>query len=142
MRTETRAPSAEAGFTLIEVVAAMVILAVGLLALEALGIGAARSITLAQRQSEYALVASDSLESALRQLREGQVPAQFCTNLRRGDRLSRTVSFPGSGNVVAVSVAAIPTTAQSTTPRDTFEITSSLFLPTLPGASANGTPCS
>ena len=62
--------SGEEGFTLIEVLVAMVILAVGLLGLEALGIGAARAVAMADRQSCYATLASDSLEAALHQIRQ------------------------------------------------------------------------
>ena len=68
----------QGGFTLIEVVVAMVVLAVGLLGLEALGIRAAQSLALADRQSGYAVIASDSLESGLHQLRNGAIPPQFC----------------------------------------------------------------
>jgi len=55
-------PRATGGFTLIEVMIAMVILAVGLLSLEALGIGAARVNTLAQKQSRYTAVAVTGME--------------------------------------------------------------------------------
>ena len=56
MLSDSRVGSVD-GFTLIEVVVAMVILALGLLGLEALGIGAARSIATADRQSGYATIA-------------------------------------------------------------------------------------
>src|SRR5690606_26172014 len=80
------------GFTLIEIMVAMVILAIGLLGLEALGIGAARSNARAERQSTYATLASDSLESAIHQLRQQVLPSQFCrADLPYGDRLSRQV---------------------------------------------------
>jgi prepilin-type N-terminal cleavage/methylation domain-containing protein len=55
-------PRSTGGFTLIEVMIAMVILAVGLLSLEALGIGAARLNTLAQKQSRYTAVAVSGME--------------------------------------------------------------------------------
>lgn len=42
----------DGGFTLIEVLAAMIVLAVGLLAVQALGIGAVRSVNRAEQQSE------------------------------------------------------------------------------------------
>jgi len=60
-----------AGFTLIEVLIAMVILAVGLLALESLGIGAARMVARAERRSSYVAMATDTLERTLSRLREG-----------------------------------------------------------------------
>lgn len=68
MATE-RPPHPEAGFTLIEVLAAMVILAVGLLGLEALGISAARSIVIAERQSRFAATATRYMETEQAEIR-------------------------------------------------------------------------
>lgn len=141
MRTEPVVKGPEAGFTLIEVLAAMIILAVGLLALEALGIGAARMVTVADRQSGYATLGSDSLESALHQLRRGSVPSQFCITFGRGDRLSRAVVFPNS-SMARVTVRAIPPQDSYSAPRQDFQVASSVFLPISPGTTANGSPCS
>jgi prepilin-type N-terminal cleavage/methylation domain-containing protein len=55
------------GFTLIEVLIAMLILSIGLLGLEALGIGATRATALAAKQSRYSTVAA----SAVEELRNG-----------------------------------------------------------------------
>lgn len=141
MRTEQAARSPEAGFTLIEVLAAMIILAVGLLGLEALGIGAARMITVADRQSDFATLASDSLESGLHQLRRGSVPEQFCLTLPRGDRLSRAIAFPNAA-MATVKVRAIPNANSYSAPTTEFMVASSVFLPISPGTTANGSPCS
>jgi prepilin-type N-terminal cleavage/methylation domain-containing protein len=142
VRSERDASTREGGFTLIEVLMAMVILAIGLLGLEALGIGAARAIALAERQSSYATLASDSLESALHQLRSNTIPTQFCdSDLPHGDRLSRLIdlSDPWLGRVV---VQVIPNQESFNAPRQTFEITSSVYLPVaLPGGPL-GQPCS
>jgi type IV pilus modification protein PilV len=62
------------GFTLVEVLVAMLILAVGMLALEALSIGAVRAVARADRQSEYVALATDRLERTLTQVRLGQSP--------------------------------------------------------------------
>lgn len=59
----------EAGFTLIEVLVAMLILAVGLLGLEALGIGAARSIAMAEEKSEFTMVATRLMEDRILEVR-------------------------------------------------------------------------
>lgn len=59
----------EAGFTLIEVLVAMVILAVGLLGLEALGIGAARSITRAEENGDRTMVATRVMEDRILEIR-------------------------------------------------------------------------
>lgn len=74
MKTEPNRPpargGARGGFTLIEVLIALVILSVGLLGLEALGIGAARMVNLAQRESEWAALGTQHLEATLADLRE------------------------------------------------------------------------
>lgn len=138
----SRRPLADqSGFTLIEVLVAMVILALGLLGLEALGIGAARSIALADRQSDYATIASDSLDSALFQLRQGTVPSQFCqTDLPFGDRMSREVDLTNP-QLAQVSVTVIPNPDSSNAPSSPFAISSSLYLQTPPGGSVQGAPC-
>lgn len=129
------------GFTLIEILVAMVILAVGLLGLEALGIGAARSIALADRQSAYATIASDSLESALHQLRRGSIPSQFCrSDLRFGDSLSRSVVV--NSQLAEVTIRVIPNPESSNAPSDEFQLTSSIYLPFPLGGSTSGAPCS
>ena len=64
-----RRPAGREGFTLIEVLIAMVILAVGLLALESMGIGAARLVARADRESEYTALATAELEAALSRFR-------------------------------------------------------------------------
>jgi type IV pilus modification protein PilV len=63
--TSERPARADAGFTLIEVLIAMVILAIGLLAVEALGIGAARTVQRARVQSAYTALATDEMEQAM-----------------------------------------------------------------------------
>lgn len=73
MKTETDprlpAPRPDAGFSLMEVLIAMVILAVGLLGIEAMAIGASRQIASANRTTEYTLIATEQLENELRRLR-------------------------------------------------------------------------
>ena len=64
-----RAPRGNEGFTLIEVMIAMVILAVGLLSLEALGIGAARMVTLSEKQGRYATLGASAMETLRNDIR-------------------------------------------------------------------------
>lgn len=71
MTSDVRAPTGREGFTLVEVLVAMVILAVGLLALEALGIGAARAVARADVQSEYTALATQRMEETLMRVRQG-----------------------------------------------------------------------
>ncbi len=119
----------------------MVILALGLLGLEALGIGAARSIALADRQSNYATIASDSLESALFQLRQGSIPSQFCrTDLPFGDKLSREVDLTNP-QLAQVTVTVIPNPESYNAPPSNFEISSSLYLQAAPAGIVQGSPC-
>lgn len=61
------------GFTLIEVLVALVILSVGLLALESLGIVSARSVSRAERQSRQTLLAVRTLEQSADDVRRGSL---------------------------------------------------------------------
>jgi prepilin-type N-terminal cleavage/methylation domain-containing protein len=129
------------GFTLIEVMVAMVILAVGLLSLEALAIGSARSISIADRQSGYATIASDSLESAVHQLRAGTVPSQFCqSNLSFGDRLSRQIDI-SDPRLPRVTVRVIPNPSSLNAPPNDFVLSSSVFVPVALAGAPGGSPC-
>ncbi len=124
--------SGEEGFTLIEVLVAMVILAVGLLGLEALGIGAARAVAMADRQSGYATLASDSLEAALHQIRQGEMPARFCDeDLPLGDRMSRdvVVTADAEGQLIGVEVRMIPDPDAFNAPDQDFVLEASRYLP-------------
>jgi prepilin-type N-terminal cleavage/methylation domain-containing protein len=81
-----------AGFTLVEVLIAMVVLAVGLLALESLAIGASRSIATANRMTEYTLIASQQLEATQQAARRGQNPQSGDQVLANGTRVSTVVA--------------------------------------------------
>lgn len=70
MTSDVAAPRGREGFTLVEVLVAMVILAIGLLALEALGIGAARAVARADVQSEYTALATERMEQTLLRIRQ------------------------------------------------------------------------
>ena len=86
---QSHAPPREAGFTLIEVLIAMVILAVGLMGLEALGIGAARSVAFAQRQSQFTVDASAEMERAVQAIRGGATAVESsCRKVAGNDQLS------------------------------------------------------
>ena len=74
-RLRRRRARGRAGFTLIEVLVAMVILAVGLLALQAMTIGATRTVVRAERQGEFTAIATAELERSLAQFRAGQAVA-------------------------------------------------------------------
>jgi type IV pilus assembly protein PilV len=69
----------DGGFSLIEVLIAMVILAVGLLGLEAMGVSAGKLSARADRRSLYAVAATDAMEKMLGTLREGNGAAGTTT---------------------------------------------------------------
>jgi prepilin-type N-terminal cleavage/methylation domain-containing protein len=117
----------ERGFTLIEVLVAMVILAVGLMGLQALGIGASRMVTRAERQSEYTVQASRALEATLDSLRRGSTPATSAQWVSAGgDTIRRTITT--TGKLRSVRVAVRPNRSRPARP-DTFSIISDVFLP-------------
>ena len=103
--TEAGAPRSDrAGFTLIEVLIAMVILAVGLLGLEAMAIGASRSIAAANRMTEYTLIASQQLETVLAQARDPDQdpPVSSTAELDNGTDIDIDVDADDQGADVGV----------------------------------------
>ncbi|HEX6040740.1 type IV pilus modification PilV family protein [Longimicrobium sp.] len=115
-RTEPRRPRrlGREGFTLAEVLVAMVILAVGLLALEAMGIGAARMVARADREGELTELATDRLERALNQVDMGTIPSA-ATETVGGNALATSVATQAMGTrtLVTVTVSATPPANQS-----------------------------
>jgi type IV pilus modification protein PilV len=104
--TSERPARADAGFTLIEVLIAMVILAIGLLAVEALGIGAARTVQRARVQSAYTALATDEMEQVMATIDndpdseiddlEYEVPAG--NGAASGAQVTRTATFAAIAN--------------------------------------------
>ena len=127
------------GFSLVEILFALLVLATGLLGLESLAIVAVRSVALAERQSGYARVAGDSLESARLQLRGRQIPRQFCrSDLAGGDRLYRAVSVVDSSVVVTVGIVPNEEAVPKTLP---LRLATSAFLPIRVEGEPGGEPC-
>jgi prepilin-type N-terminal cleavage/methylation domain-containing protein len=60
--TDTRTGLPRDGYTLVEVMVAMVILAIGVLLLQAGAIAAARAVVFADKQTDYAMAAASSME--------------------------------------------------------------------------------
>lgn len=90
-----RPPSGRGGFSLIEVLVAMIILAVGLLALEGLAIGAARHVAVANQTTQYTNIAGERLETALDLARRGGIPTSSNDPLPNGT-LVQTVVVPNA----------------------------------------------
>jgi prepilin-type N-terminal cleavage/methylation domain-containing protein len=97
------------GFTLYEVLAAMIILAVGMLALEAMGIGAARAVAKADLQSEYTAVASTEVERLVNEIAQNRNPASG-SSMVDGASVARVITRGTSGgrDVFTVSVTVTP----------------------------------
>jgi type IV pilus modification protein PilV len=115
------------GYTLVEVVVALVILSVGLLGLEALGIGASRMVNRAQRQSEYTEAAANLIENAMATIRNNQTPAD-ATTTHQGATLALTTVRTGQTFRVSVKITP-PTTTKLFSASDTTRITSYVFRP-------------
>lgn len=99
-RMKIRMPGGRDGFALAEVLVAMVILAVGLMALESLAIGAARRITMANFATEYTLIGSERMETALSAARgSGAAPITSTTTLPNGTRVDQDVTTTALGGV-------------------------------------------
>jgi type IV pilus modification protein PilV len=128
VNTDPRRHPAEQGFTLIEVMIAMVILAVGLLGLEALGVGAARMVNRAERENAMAAIAADTLERTLGRVRAtgvANVNQQF-DNTPTGDSIR--LSVQNTGRLTTVTVTAIPKPTSSVLARaDSIRITGNVF---------------
>jgi prepilin-type N-terminal cleavage/methylation domain-containing protein len=102
------------GFTLVEVLVAMVIFAVGLLALESMAIGAARAVARADRQSEYTAAATVQLEQVVQRVLLGQNPASSDAS-GYGVRTQTVVQRQAAGAghwVYTIQVTVSPTTHQ------------------------------
>lgn len=127
MKTEpsSAAASSEAGFTLIEVLFAFIILAFGLLALEALGIHASRLTARAAYQSDYVSLATDSLESYTSQILANANPAG-----RSGVVNGATVNISVTpvGTLRTVTVTVIPPVSRVLTQSDSIRISANVYL--------------
>lgn len=106
------------GFTLMEVLVAMVILAVGLLALESLAIGGARMVARADRQSEFTTVASAQLEQVLQRIELGQNPGSTDVTAA-GVRTQSVVSRQAAGATHFVYTVQVTVTPP---PNQTFNL--------------------
>jgi prepilin-type N-terminal cleavage/methylation domain-containing protein len=131
------AAAARNGFTLVEVLVALVILAVGLLGLGALGSAVARSLGTADRDTRAAAIASAFLEDALDRLLDNEIPASCHEQeLPDGALLTRTVRLgatPAGPHHVEVIVTPAP---HGTAPRP-FTVRTHVLARATPGPPAS-----
>lgn len=117
MTSEQQAAAARrgsAGFTLIEVLIAMVILSVGLLALESMGIGAARMAARADARTSYTAIAADTMEGTMNRIKAGNGATGTTTYTHKsgaGVSLSVTNQVAGTMKLWTVSVTVTPPTS-------------------------------
>jgi Tfp pilus assembly protein PilV len=120
----TKRPRATGGFTIIEVLIAFVILAIGLLALEGLGIGAARMVTRAQRLSDYNNFATSKLEETLSLIRQGTTPSSSSGSFSGGTWVvTPGSSAMGTATLRTVTVSIRPTAGRVLAASDSFSVT-------------------
>jgi prepilin-type N-terminal cleavage/methylation domain-containing protein len=119
-RTE-RAPRAEGGFSLVEVLIALVILSVGLLALEALGVNAARLVAASQRHDAFVSSASAMLERSVAQVRSGVAVDTATKSVNGGTvKVTSSTSTVGGRTLTQLQARAVPAAnAQSYLKSDT-----------------------
>lgn len=117
------------GFTLIEVLAAMMILTVGLLGLEALGIGASRLIVRAEKESRVSTLAARSLEQGLLQVRTNPAVGYSCAEQDPGrDTVCVAVeTVAGAANTRRVTVTV--RAKRGAVPIEPFVMSSTVYDP-------------
>ena len=103
-----RLPRGTEGFTLIEVLIAMFILAVGMMSLEALGIRAAHLVGRSERQGDFLAHATSRLETTMAQIRQnvGTPPADRTEQIA-GASLRTQATL--AGRLWTVKVTVTPT---------------------------------
>jgi prepilin-type N-terminal cleavage/methylation domain-containing protein len=126
---------AEAGFTLIEVLVAMVILSVGLLGVEALGIGAARSVVKAEDQTRLATAATRAMEGKQREVRGGGTitTGETCgADAASGLYLCSNIQTRLVNSAIPAHSARLSVRVAETSRGPFFTVSSYVFEPSLP----------
>jgi prepilin-type N-terminal cleavage/methylation domain-containing protein len=119
----------QGGFTIIEVLIALVILAVGLLALEAMGIGAARLVRRAELQSEFTTAATAQLEQTVGLIRaDGNPAANQVTAIPGGSMRTQTAAAGvAPGQLWTVTVTVTPTASNVMAASDSIRLSTNVY---------------
>jgi len=116
------------GAALLEVVVAMLILAVGLLGLEAMAITASRMMARANLQTEHAQSATRHIEALADSVMRAQIGCGTRSLVQgRGDTVR--VAVTGAVNQRTLSVTVVPYAAGGPIQPDTFRLTRDLYVP-------------
>lgn len=122
----TTGVSNDAGFTLLEVLFAMMLLGIGIMGLQGLAISSARTIGQAELRSEHALIAVQEMEKGLLNARGGACtpPSPSTFTLENGDAVQTTVT-PTTATQCTVTVQILPASGAL----GTYTLTSNVFTP-------------
>jgi prepilin-type N-terminal cleavage/methylation domain-containing protein len=121
------ADRSRAGFTLVEVVVAMLLLAVGFLGLTAVGAGSLRLVATAEMRTGRTMEAATHMERSLLRIRQAGALADSSWTLPNGDRIDRTVTRSSDGKLWSVSLRLTPAAAHQS--GQTIRLNSHVFLP-------------
>jgi prepilin-type N-terminal cleavage/methylation domain-containing protein len=106
MRSDGARPDGRAGFSLIEIVIALLLLAVGLLGVEALGVYASRQMARAEKNTVMVAAAADTLERTVAHIRQGDAgvpPITQTYTIGSGDTVRLAVTRALMSNTVTAN---------------------------------------
>jgi prepilin-type N-terminal cleavage/methylation domain-containing protein len=115
------------GFTLVEVLMAMVILSVGLLSMMPLGATELKLVAAADQRTELTVNAASHLERAVLDLRRAGALTDSSWTLSGGEKVVRTAARTPSTKVWTLTVQVTPTRADASSHAVT--LTNHVFLP-------------
>jgi prepilin-type N-terminal cleavage/methylation domain-containing protein len=128
-RSEGAAADPRGGFSLVEVLIALVILSVGLLALEGLGVSAARLVAASQRHNAFVSNTAAMLERSVAQVRSGASVDTATKSVSGGTvKVTSTTSLVGGRTFTTLIARAVPAAnAQSYMRSDTVVLQSYVY---------------
>lgn len=112
---------------MLEVLFALVLLGIGIMGLQALGIASARTLGQAEIRSEYAMAATQELEKGLFSARQGNcvTPSPNTVTLQNGDVVTTDLAGVNAGGTCTVTV----TVTSASGALGTYTLTANVYLP-------------